>query len=512
MFYVVYLINPRLNVIVPQKWILNHEKQLEKDMFFGVNSNQVVLCYYSSDAYNHQGEPDTEILPNFNLPIDCEFPNEGCYKAKIKVFKMNFDDALAYAQRQRQRNPPVYNVDRLFELPIPALTPDQNNAVDPLNVDDNVDLNGTGDGPPIEHASEEANNLNGGNENIVDLQPCNNDEESNTNDNMVTGTINTDGLNQQSISESMVENHTENFENVTRANNGTDQRNVESMAEEHTENIENATGANDETNELSGGELMTEEHIENFENATGANDETNEQPDGEFMTEEHNENITLGNDEIDQQSGGSSQFDNNIENLADATMSNGNNQQSDLLFGSIKGMGVPYIARHTQNNDAINELLENTVENRIDDDVSIMIGAAGVPKPMFMTSDELVKRENDILSGNKPYNEIDGGDRIYLVGGIRISIPLRVINAFKSWVDSPDADNLHFDEIFVHTLLLTMVTAADLVASEISDPVLSFIFDLLAIRVKDDESRLEKFNAHVNRLVEKKRREQLQRK
>lgn len=88
MYYVVYLKVPRRNVVNPYTWVYNCEKQMNKDMFHGVNPSQKVLCYYSPTAYNEIGVPGNIVL-NFNLPINGEFPNEGCYNGKIKVFKGN---------------------------------------------------------------------------------------------------------------------------------------------------------------------------------------------------------------------------------------------------------------------------------------------------------------------------------------------------------------------------------------------------------------------------------------
>lgn len=66
---------------------------------------------------------------------------------------------------------------------------------------------------------------------------------------------------------------------------------------------------------------------------------------------------------------------------------------------------MPYLENYSQNNDAINELLENAIETTIDDDLTIVIGAYGTPKPFRTTLQGLVKRQNDALSGDKPFNE-----------------------------------------------------------------------------------------------------------
>lgn len=90
MFYVVYLEVPRRNIIIPCKWILNYERQMEKDMFFGVNPSQRILVFYSPNAYDADGRPYEDFQPNFRLDVDTNFPNEGCFIAKPKTFKGKF--------------------------------------------------------------------------------------------------------------------------------------------------------------------------------------------------------------------------------------------------------------------------------------------------------------------------------------------------------------------------------------------------------------------------------------
>lgn len=60
---------------------------MEKDMFFGVNPSQRLLCYYSPRAYDVDGRPDENFPPNFELAVQDEFPIEGCFIAKPKTFK-----------------------------------------------------------------------------------------------------------------------------------------------------------------------------------------------------------------------------------------------------------------------------------------------------------------------------------------------------------------------------------------------------------------------------------------
>lgn len=85
MFYIVNLIEYRKNIIVPSTWIMNHELQMEKDMFHGVNPTQKILIYYDPNSYIN-GVPDMDKQPNFAIR-NAEFPNEGCYKAKSLAFR-----------------------------------------------------------------------------------------------------------------------------------------------------------------------------------------------------------------------------------------------------------------------------------------------------------------------------------------------------------------------------------------------------------------------------------------
>lgn len=81
--------------------------------------------------------------------------------------------------------------------------------------------------------------------------------------------------------------------------------------------------------------------------------------------------------------------------------SNGGCSANDV----VKPEMVPYVRNHAQNIAAINDLLENATEIQIDDDLAIVVSDSGVPKPFPTTKQWLVKRANDIISGNKAFNE-----------------------------------------------------------------------------------------------------------
>lgn len=69
----------------------------------------------------------------------------------------------------------------------------------------------------------------------------------------------------------------------------------------------------------------------------------------------------------------------------------------------IKAERVPLYEIHNGNNDEIDILLNEP--DVIDDDLEIVsMPENGVPKPFAATTDNLFKRENDLLSGQIPYN------------------------------------------------------------------------------------------------------------
>lgn len=55
---------------------------------------------------------------------------------------------------------------------------------------------------------------------------------------------------------------------------------------------------------------------------------------------------------------------------------------------------------HTGNNSDIDGILEEVEEILYGDDLVMIVGESGLPKPFSMTTDNLIKRENDAMSGN----------------------------------------------------------------------------------------------------------------
>lgn len=71
----------------------------------------------------------------------------------------------------------------------------------------------------------------------------------------------------------------------------------------------------------------------------------------------------------------------------------------------LKPDPLHFVVEQTGNESDIDELLEETEEIVHDSDVTIYVGQDGIPKPMSTTTDNLVKRENDPMSGAIPFDE-----------------------------------------------------------------------------------------------------------
>lgn len=88
MFFVVFLLEPEVNIVIPKSWILDIDKHWEKFVNnFRINSSQRFLCFWSEEAYAQvNGEPNPNFQPNFNNNLNHRFPAEGCYYGKLVNF------------------------------------------------------------------------------------------------------------------------------------------------------------------------------------------------------------------------------------------------------------------------------------------------------------------------------------------------------------------------------------------------------------------------------------------
>lgn len=89
MFYVAYLIGFRRYIVIPTSWVYESDKILEKFVNNRLNSNQKILCFWSSvdGALNEEFVPNWDFIPNFSAPRATTYPCEqGCYIVFIRKF------------------------------------------------------------------------------------------------------------------------------------------------------------------------------------------------------------------------------------------------------------------------------------------------------------------------------------------------------------------------------------------------------------------------------------------
>lgn len=86
MYYVAYLSNFNVNIVIPVSWVYQSDKQWEKFVNVGLNSNQAHRIFYTQNADAWQNdEPLLGYVADFNLNAD-EFPSNGCYEGKLLKF------------------------------------------------------------------------------------------------------------------------------------------------------------------------------------------------------------------------------------------------------------------------------------------------------------------------------------------------------------------------------------------------------------------------------------------
>lgn len=91
MYFVVFLVSPRVTVTIPENWIRDLNQHVEKFLNLGVNSNQSYVCYYTNNASTKDENRAIrlDVTPDFNSPFELTFPSTGCYLCRILKAKRN---------------------------------------------------------------------------------------------------------------------------------------------------------------------------------------------------------------------------------------------------------------------------------------------------------------------------------------------------------------------------------------------------------------------------------------
>lgn len=92
MYYVVYLLDIGVNIVVPVQWIHQYEVQMEKFVNKGLNPCQKHSVFYTEipDAYTDEGIPIAN-YENISFDLFAEvFPDEGLYEGKLIKYFGNY--------------------------------------------------------------------------------------------------------------------------------------------------------------------------------------------------------------------------------------------------------------------------------------------------------------------------------------------------------------------------------------------------------------------------------------
>lgn len=89
MYFVVFIVGAKTNVVVPHSWIKEIDSHLEHLINNGLNSNVKFDIFWSNNpqAFNNDGIPLGSYQPIAFNTCASQFPNEGWYKGQIKRFK-----------------------------------------------------------------------------------------------------------------------------------------------------------------------------------------------------------------------------------------------------------------------------------------------------------------------------------------------------------------------------------------------------------------------------------------
>lgn len=283
------------------------------------------------------------------------------------MYLERFEDAIDYMEAHRNVQPAIYSNRRLKEMPKPSLGA-HNNCFERFCASND-----------IQDSSEEENN-----ESIeADVEANNHDAEADTDINASV----------PNGSENAINSH-----ESTVNNDSIDTDDIEaeiSTSSLHESQIE---------------QIPIEEVINTTQDVSVNSDNTSSN-DIDPLALDSNATIPRANADV----GTSDQIVVEATNACDAeplveqsTHENVVDSSIDPLINvQVKAEKVPLYEIHTRNNEEINELLDEPVEIYCDndDELTMIISKDGLPKPFAATEDDMIKRENDPISGNIAFNE-----------------------------------------------------------------------------------------------------------
>lgn len=293
----------------------------------------------------------------------------------------HFDDAIAIKYRLRNVQPPIYNERRMNETPIPPVHVDDEEeqglaeswiidhynqsgdeftdiAIDPLaNIASTIDDDPLADGNQLLQISQANDNE------VV--------EDENTTEQNIEQTVELDMI------DSTIDEQNE-CEMESGANNG------DQVVEPNTDDA--ATGkSNKTTNEISNDHVVDEPNMNDIPNVVNENNTSNP--------------LSLNDCSIGLPvvAAECSVINPEVE-AAEQNLNVANNVDVKPDFQEI-------LIERTENDSDLDEILSEEKEVVLDEHVTMLVGPHGIPKPLATTTEDLLKRENDGMSGNIAFDE-----------------------------------------------------------------------------------------------------------
>lgn len=86
MFVVVFLVDSKKHIIVPEEFVFDLDEESLKNK--GKNPNFRYTVFWSENALDENGIPRAEYVPDFNLVKVIDFPpiGDACYLGQVKKF------------------------------------------------------------------------------------------------------------------------------------------------------------------------------------------------------------------------------------------------------------------------------------------------------------------------------------------------------------------------------------------------------------------------------------------
>lgn len=89
MFYIVFFVDLKKNIVVPKQWIKDIKLHKEKFYNNSLNTNQTYTCFYTQNpAAFEDSLPNGKFAPNFDLQKNLD--DDGLFKVKLKSYRSKY--------------------------------------------------------------------------------------------------------------------------------------------------------------------------------------------------------------------------------------------------------------------------------------------------------------------------------------------------------------------------------------------------------------------------------------